>query len=45
VAAPLGIVDYTLGMEFAAVAWAGAFLIFLFAYAPVLFGPRLGGKP
>ena len=44
VAAPLGIVDYRIGMEFAAVAWAGAFLIFLIAYAPVLFGPRLGGK-
>jgi uncharacterized protein involved in response to NO len=41
VIAPLGIVDYGLGMEFGAVAWAGAFLIFLFAYGPLLFGPRV----
>lgn len=42
VTAPLGAVDYTLGMEIAAIAWAGAFLIFLGAYGPILFGPRLG---
>ena len=45
VAAPLGLVNYPLGMELAAVAWGGAFLIFLFAYAPVLFGPRIDGAP
>ena len=42
VIAPLGLIDYTLGMEVAAVAWAGAFVVFLSAYGPILFGPRLG---
>ena len=42
VAAPLGLVDYTLGMEIGAVAWAAAFLIFLGVYGPILFRPRLG---
>lgn len=40
VAAPTGIVDYTLGMEVAALAWAGAFLLFLVAYGPMLFADR-----
>lgn len=40
VAAPLGLVDYTIGMEVSAVAWAGAFLIFLGAYGPILFSRR-----
>ena len=42
VASPLGLIDYTLGMEFAAVAWAGAFILFLSVYGPILFRPRLG---
>lgn len=42
VAAPLGLVDYRLGMEIAAVAWAGAFLVFLAVYGPILFRARLG---
>ena len=42
VAAPLGIFDYAIGMEFAAVAWAGAFVTFLAAYGPIMFRPRLG---
>ena len=42
VSAPLGFFDYTLGMEIAAGAWGGAFLVFLFAYGPILFGPRVG---
>ena len=41
VTAPLGYMDYMLGMEISAAAWGGAFLLFLVAYAPVLFGPRL----
>jgi uncharacterized protein involved in response to NO len=45
VVAPMGLLDYTVGMEFAAVAWAGAFVIFLFAYGPILFRPRLGEQP
>lgn len=40
--AALQLIDYTIGMEAAAVAWGAAFLTFLIAYAPVLFGPRLG---
>jgi uncharacterized protein involved in response to NO len=42
VVASLGLVDYQIGLEFAGIAWAGAFLIFLFAYGPILFRPRLG---
>ena len=42
VASSLGLVDYRIGLEFSGVAWAGAFLIFLFAYGPILFRPRLG---
>ena len=45
VAAPLGLVDYRLGMEISAVAWAGAFLVFLAVYGPILFQPRLGESP
>ena len=40
VTAPLGFIDYTLGMEVSAVAWGGAFLVFLLAYGPILFAPR-----
>lgn len=42
VAAPLELMDYMLGMELAAVAWAGAFLVFLAVYGPILFRPRVG---
>ena len=42
VTAPLGLVHYQLGMEISAVAWAGACLIFLLVYGPILFAPRLG---
>ena len=38
----LGWVDYRIGMFVAGAAWAGAFLVFLAAYAPVLFGRRVG---
>jgi uncharacterized protein involved in response to NO len=44
VTAPLGVIDYRLGMEIAGTAWIGAFLLFLVAYGPMLFGPRLGGS-
>ncbi|ATY34715.1 NnrS family protein [Sphingomonas psychrotolerans] len=43
VSASLGLLDYGFGMEVAAVTWAGAFLVFLVDYGPILFGPRLGG--
>ena len=42
VVASLGFVDYGLGIEIAGLAWGGALLLFLIAYAPVLWGPRLG---
>ena len=42
VAASLGMLDYTIGMEVAAGAWAGAFGLFLAIYSPILFRPRLG---
>lgn len=42
VAAPLGILEHAIGMEVAAVAWAGAFVLFLAIYGPILFRPRLG---
>lgn len=43
VAAPLGLIDYTHGMELSAVTWAGAFIIFILAYGPILFRPRDDG--
>jgi uncharacterized protein involved in response to NO len=42
VAAPLAIVDYAAGMQASALAWSGAFLIFLIAYGPILAKPRIG---
>lgn len=42
VAASLRFVDYNLGIDAAAIAWGGAFLLFLLGYAPVLWRPRIG---
>lgn len=42
VATPLGILDYSNGMQMAALMWAGAFVLFLIAYGPILFRPSLG---
>ena len=42
VAAPLQLTDYRFSMEIAGLAWGGALLLFLIAYAPVLWRPRLG---
>jgi uncharacterized protein involved in response to NO len=42
VAASLKLIDYNMGIEIAGLAWGGAFLLFLIAYAPVLWRPRLG---
>lgn len=44
VLASLGAIDYNFGIEIAGVAWGAAFLLFLIAYAPVLWSPRLGEK-
>jgi uncharacterized protein involved in response to NO len=42
VTAPLQLLDYRPAMEVAGLAWGGALLLFLIAYAPVLWRPRLG---
>ena len=34
--------NYQLGLEVAGAAWAGAFLLFIAAYGPILFAPRVG---
>ena len=44
VAASLRLIDYDMGIDIAGIAWGGAFLLFLIAYAPVLWRPRLGEK-
>ncbi len=44
VAAPLGLFDYTAGIELAGLAWAAAFVIFLLAYGPMLIWPRIDGR-
>jgi uncharacterized protein involved in response to NO len=44
VTAPLGLLEYRLGMEVAGAAWIAAFVLFLGAYGPILIGPRLDGK-
>ncbi len=44
VSAPLGLLDYRLGMEVAGSAWMAAFMLFLIAYAPMLLSPRADGK-
>jgi len=41
VAAPFGFFDYAVGVEAAAVAWAGALVLFLYRFGPVLFRHRL----
>lgn len=42
VATPFGLLEPAIGLEIAAAAWAGAFLLFLALYGPILFRPRLG---
>lgn len=44
VTAPLGLVEYRLGMEVAGAAWIAAFLCFLASYGPMLLRPRIDGK-
>jgi uncharacterized protein involved in response to NO len=44
VTAPMGLLDYRVGMEVAAMAWVGTFLLFLAAYGPILLTPRIDGK-
>jgi uncharacterized protein involved in response to NO len=44
VSASLRVIDYNMGIEVAGLAWGGAFLLFAIAYAPVLWGPRLGER-
>jgi uncharacterized protein involved in response to NO len=42
VAASLTLINYNMGIDIAGLAWGSAFLLFLVAYAPVLWRPRLG---
>ena len=42
VTASLGAVEHKVGIEIAGLAWGGALLLFLIAYAPVLWRPGLG---
>ena len=44
VTAPLGFLDYRMGIEVAGAAWMGAFLLFLVAYVPILLKPRIDGR-
>ena len=45
VGAPLGVLDYTLAMRWAAILWAGGFLIFAGCYAAILLrDPGPGGS-
>jgi len=44
VTASLRLIDYNMGIEVAGIAWGSAFLLFLIAYGPVLWRPRLGDK-
>jgi uncharacterized protein involved in response to NO len=44
VAAPIGAVDYRLGLEVAGLFWIGGFALFVLSYGPILFAPRLGEK-
>ena len=44
VAASLRLIDYNLGIEVAGTIWGAAFLLFVIAYSPVLWRPRLGEK-
>jgi len=40
--ASLGLVDYRIGLDLAGLAWAGGVILFLAAYGPMLWRPRLG---
>jgi uncharacterized protein involved in response to NO len=42
VTAPLGLLDYTLGMHASAICWGAAFAVFLASYGPILVSPRAG---
>jgi uncharacterized protein involved in response to NO len=42
VCASLGAIDYMGGIELGGIAWGGALVLFLIAYAPVFWRPRLG---
>ena len=45
VAAPLLPFDYMRTIELAGLSWGGAFVLFVVAYGPKLFGPRPDGRP
>lgn len=39
----LGLIDFEPGLEAAGALWAGAFVVFLLVFSPILFGPRRDG--
>lgn len=41
VLAPLGLFDFTPGMQVSALAWGAAFAVYLLVYGPMLFRPRV----
>jgi uncharacterized protein involved in response to NO len=43
VLAALGLIDFQAGLEAAGALWAGAFVLFLIVYSPILFMSRAGG--
>lgn len=43
VLAPLGLFDFTSGMQVSALAWGAAFAVYLFVYGPMLFRPKAEG--
>lgn len=43
VLAPLGLFDFTSGMQVSALAWGAAFAVYLFVYGPMLFRPKADG--
>jgi uncharacterized protein involved in response to NO len=43
VCASLAVIDYNMGLEIAGAAWCAGLVLFLLAYGPVLWRPRLGG--
>lgn len=44
VTASFGWLDFMSGIELAGLAWAGAFMMFLLAYGPMLLSPRVDGR-
>jgi uncharacterized protein involved in response to NO len=44
-AVSFGAMDYHAGLALSGALWGGAFVLFLVAYGPILFGARIDAKP